>query len=400
LKDNLVVGLDIGTTKICALVARLSEEGHLKILSVGKCSSRGVRKGMVTDIEATSQAVKEAMTSAELSAGLKVEQVWVSIAGDHILAQDNRGFVKATGEDRTITAKDVEAVMEEASQLVLPPDREIIHVLPQQFTIDGQNLVKQPVGMKGTHLGVGVHVVTASSAWRGNIENCVRRAGYESEGVVLQSLASAMATVHPEEEDLGVALVDIGGGTTDLAIFLREGLRFSRVIAVGGSHITSDIALGLHTTREKAEEIKLKYGFLSQATMRRKEKIRVEKIAGRGSYTIESKDLVRIIQPRVEEILELVEKELTRSGYRELLSAGMVLTGGTSLLRGIRELAEDQLGLPTKIGQAHLEESQELTSPIYATVVGLVLYGIKRSEELTSKERLGVKIKEWLKEFF
>jgi len=209
-----------------------------------------------------------------------------------------------------------------------------------------------------------------------------------------------MATVHPEEEDLGVALVDIGGGTTDLAIFLREGLRFSRVIAVGGSHITSDIAVGLHTTREKAEEIKLKYGFLSQATMKRKEKIRVEKIAGRGSYTIESKDLVRIIQPRVEEILELVEKELTRSGYRELLSAGMVLTGGTSLLRGIRELAEDQLGLPTKIGQAHLEEPQELTSPIYATVVGLVLYGIKRSEELVSKERLGVRIKEWLKEFF
>ena len=394
------MGLDIGTTKICALVARLNEEGRLDILGVGKSSSRGVSKGLVTDIEETSQAVKEAVTLAELDAGLKVSRVWVSIAGDHILAQDSRGFVKITGEDRTVAAKDVEQVMKEASQLVLPPDREIIHVLPQRFLIDGQDLVKQPIGMKGTHLGVGVHVVTASSAWRGNIENCVRRAGYESEGVVLQSLASAMATVLPQEEDLGVVLVDIGGGTTDLAIFLREGLRFTRVIAVGGSHITNDIAVGLHTTREKAEEIKLKYGTLSSARVRGREKIRVERIAGRGSYTIERKDLVRIIDPRMEEIFELVEKELTRSGYRDLLSAGLILTGGTSLLVGVKELAEDQLGLPTKIGEPHVERPEELTSPIYATVVGLVLYGIKRKEELASEERLGVRIKEWLKEFF
>ncbi len=400
MKDDLVVGLDIGTTKICALVARLNEEGRLDILGVGKSSSRGVSKGLVTDIEETSQAVKEAMTLAELDAGLKASRVWVSIAGDHILAQDSRGFVKITGEDRTVAAKDVEEVMKEASQLVLPPDREIIHVLPQRFLIDGQDLVKQPIGMKGTHLGVGVHVVTASSAWRGNIENCVRRAGYESEGVVLQSLASAMATVLPQEEDLGVVLVDIGGGTTDLAIFLREGLRFTRVIAVGGSHITNDIAVGLHTTREKAEEIKVKYGTLSSARVRGREKIRVERIAGRGSYTIERKDLVRIIDPRMQEIFELVEKELTRSGYRDLLSAGLILTGGTSLLVGVKELAEDQLGLPTKIGEPHVERPEELTSPIYATVVGLVLYGIKRKEELVSEERLGMRIKEWLKEFF
>lgn len=400
MKDDLVVGLDIGTTKICALVARLNEEGRLDILGVGKSSSRGVSKGLVTDIEETSQAVKEAMTLAELDAGLKASRVWVSIAGDHILAQDSRGFVKITGEDRTVAAKDVEEVMKEASQLVLPPDREIIHILAQRFLIDGQDLVKQPIGMKGTHLGVGVHVVTASSAWRGNIENCVRRAGYESEGVVLQSLASAMATVLPQEEDLGVVLVDIGGGTTDLAIFLREGLRFTRVIAVGGSHITNDIAVGLHTSREKAEEIKLKYGTLSSARVRGREKIRVERIAGRGSYTIERKDLVRIIDPRMQEIFELVEKELTRSGYRDLLSAGLILTGGTSLLVGVKELAEDQLGLPTKIGEPHVERPAELTSPIYATVVGLVLYGIKRKEELVSEERLGMRIKEWLKEFF
>lgn len=394
------MGLDIGTTKICALVARLKAEGVLEILGVGRSSSRGVNKGVVTDIEETSQAVKEAVTSAELDAGLKVTRVWVSIAGDHILGQDNRGLVKITGEDQIVAAKDVEQVMKEASQLVVPSDREIIHVLPQQFIIDGQNLVKQPIGMKGTHLGVGVHVVTSSSASRGNIENCVRRAGYESEGVVLQSLASAMATVLPQEEDLGVVLVDIGGGTTDLAIFLREGLRFTRVVAVGGSHITNDIAVGLHTTREKAEEIKLKYGVLSSARMRGKEKIRVERIAGRGSYTIERKDLVRIIEPRMEEIFELVERELGRSGYRELLSAGMILTGGTSLLVGVKELAEDQLGLPTKIGQPHVEAPEELTSPVYATVVGLVLYGIKRGEELASKEGLEVRIKEWLKEFF
>ncbi len=400
MKDDLVVGLDIGTTKVCALVARLNGEGRLDVLGVGKSSSRGVSKGLVTDIEETSQAVKKAVTLAELDAGLKVSRVWVSIAGDHILGQDSRGFVRITGEDRTVAAKDVEEVMKEASQLVLPPDREIIHVLPQQFLIDGQDRVKQPIGMKGTHLGVGVHVVTASSAWRGNIENCVRRAGYESEGVVLQSLASAMATVLPQEEDLGVVLVDIGGGTTDLAIFLREGLRFTGVIAVGGSHITNDIAVGLHTTREKAEEIKLKYGTLSSVRVRGREKIRVERIAGRGSYTIERKDLVRIVDPRMQEIFELVGKELTRSGYRDLLSAGLVLTGGTSLLVGVKELAEDQLGLPTKIGEPHVEKPEELTSPIYATVVGLVLYGIKQREELVSEERPGMRIKEWLKEFF
>ena len=400
MKDDLVVGLDIGTTKICALVARLDDEGSLEILGMGKCPSRGVKKGVVTDIEQTSSAVKKAMNLTELEAGLKVKSTWVSIAGDHIQSQDNRGMAKVAGEDKMITAKDVEEVLEEASRLVLPPDREIIHVLPQEFLVDGQDQVKQPVGMRGAHLGVGAHVVTASSSWRKNIEDCVRRAGYTSQGVVLQSLASAMATVLPEEEDLGVVLVDIGGGTTDLAVFLREGLRFTRVLAVGGSHLTNDIAVGLHTTREEAEQIKLQYVCPSPEESRDDEKIEVERIAGRGTSNVERKDLIRIIQPRLEEILDLVEKELVKSGYRELLSAGLVLTGGTSLLGGIKEFAEEQLGLPTKIGQGHLEGPQELTSPIWATAVGLILYGTKRRDELSSRERIGVRIKEWLKEFF
>ncbi len=400
MKDDLLVGLDIGTTKICVLIAKTKEKRDFELIGIGIDPSEGLNKGVITDIEKASRVVKKALSKAEFDAGLKVRQSWVSIAGDHIQAQDSQGLVKIEKGDRIITAKDVEKVLEDASRLVLSPDREITHVLPQEFLVDERSRVKKPIGMSAGTLGVRAHIITAASTHRQNVENSVLQAGYECEGVVLQSLASAMATLFPEEEDLGVVLLDIGGGTTDLAIFLREGMRYTKVLGVGGNHITNDIAVGFHTTVPSAEGIKIRYGSASRSCLDTDEKIEIERVAGRETYIAREEELVEVIQPRVEEMFELVDMELKKSGYKDLITAGVVLTGGCSLLRGIKQISEKKLGLPTRIGYTHIKEPKEFTSPIYATAVGLVLYGMKRREELTSKDKLGVRIKEWLKEFF
>ncbi|MEA3485600.1 MAG: cell division protein FtsA [Candidatus Aerophobetes bacterium] len=400
MKKYLVVGLDIGTTKICTLIAKIKEGRDFEVVGIGKAPSRGLNKGVVTNIKKTSQVIKNSLKRAEFDAGLKIKEAWVSIAGAHIQGRDNRGFTKIEKKKRVITAKDVESVLEDASHLVLPPNREIIHVLPQEFLIDDQDEIKDPIGMRGARLEAKVHIVTASSSHRRNIENSLRQAGYEPEGVVLQSLASGMATLSPEEQNLGVVLLDIGGGTTDLAIFLKEGIRFTRVLGVGGNHITNDIAIGLHTTRPKAEEIKIKYGSALVDSLEMDEEIQVERVAERGTYRIKKEVLVRIIQMRVEEILELANKELKKSGYKDLITAGTVITGGCSLLRGIKEKAEEKLGLPARIGYPRISKLGELNSPIYATAIGLILYGIKERERLASRDKLGVRIKEWIKDFF
>lgn len=398
--DELVVGLDIGTTKVCVLIARMKEKEEFEILGVGTAPSQGVSKGVITDISKTSSMIEEATRKAEAQAGLKVKRVWVSIAGNHIQAADNQGFVNVEKEDRVITAKDVEKVLREASHITLPSDREIIHILPQEFIINGRNEVKEPIGMNGTTLGVKVHIVTASSSSRQDIETSVKQVQYECEGVTLQCLASAMATLFPDEEDLGVALLDIGGGTTDVAIFLKEGMRFTYVLGVGGNHITNDIAVGFHTSHQVAERVKIKHGCASESFLKRGEKIEIEGVAERGISRIGQDDLFEVIEPRVGEMFELVNKELVKSGYKDLITAGMVLTGGCSLLKGIKEKAEEITGLPTRIGYTHMKEPEELVSPVYATVLGLILYGVKKRGELAHKERIEVRIKEWLKDFF
>jgi len=398
-KKNLIVGLNIGTSKICTIIGKI-EEGKINILGAGTTSSRGVIKGQVTNIQEASSQIKKAIKAAELNAGRRVDKMWVSIAGSHIEGRDNQSFVKITGPGKEITARDVEEVLKQASSVVLPPDREIIHVLPQDYIIDGQNQIKNPLGMKGAQLQVKVHIVTASSSSCRNIEDTVRNAGYELEGLVLQPLASGISTLYPQEEDLGVVLLDIGGGTTDLAIFLKEGLKFTKVIAVGGDHLTNDIAVGLHTSREDAEEIKLHYGIASVDYLDRDELLEVKGIAGRGKYRVRRSTLAHIIQLRVEELFEIVDLELKRSGYKGLITAGVVLTGGSSLLPGIKEKAEEKLNLPVRIGYPRIKSPPELSNPVYATGIGLLLFGLKRREELASKERLSVKIKEWLRDFF
>ncbi len=400
MKKDLLVGLDVGTTKIFALVSKIKRGGGFDILGAGIAPSQGITKGVITNIKETSQRIKKVIKKAELDSGTRVERVWVSIAGSHIQGRDNQSFIKVKNQDHIITPREIERVLKESSSIVLPPERKIIHVLPLDYIVDGQNRIKDPIGMVGAHLQAKVHLVTASSAHRQNIEISVEKAGYESEGVVLQSLASAISTLMPEEEDLGVALLDIGGGTTDVAIFLEEGMKFTSVLPVGGNHITNDIAVGFHTTRERAEEIKIKYGAASLDYLDKDESIQVKGVAGRGIYTEKKSRLIQIIQLRVEEIFELVDQKLKKSGYKDLVTSGIVLTGGSSLLTGIKEKAEEKLGLPTRIGYPRIKGLKQLRSPLYATGVGLILYGLKKREELFFKEKLGIRIKEWIKGFF
>ncbi len=400
MKDKLVAGLDIGTTKICVLIARVKQGEDFEILGVGTAPSQGLKKGVISDIKKTSSMIKAAVRKAEARAGLKIKRIRASIAGSHIQGTNNQGFIKIEKEDKRITSKEVEKALEEASHIIRPSGREIIHILPQEFVINGQNEVKEPIGITGTTLGARVHVITASSNCRQDIENSVESLGYKCEGVTLQCLASSMATLSPDEEDLGVALMDIGGGTTDLAVFLKKGMRFTYVLGVGGNQITNDIAVGFHTTKVKAEEIKIRYGTVLPGYFKKEEGIEVEKVAERGAYRIKEKDLLGVIQPRVEEMFELVDKELKKSGYKDLITAGVVLTGGSSLLKGIKEKAEEVLGLPARIGYTNIKDPQGLNNPIYATAVGLILYGIKRRKELASKDKLRARAKRWLKDFF
>ena len=254
--------------------------------------------------------------------------------------------------------------------------------------------------MSGTYLGVKVYIVTASSTYRQNIENSVKRGGYGVEGVVLQSLASGMATLSPEEEDMGVALIDIGGGTTDVAVFLEDGIKFNCALGVGGNHVTNDIAVALHTTRTNAEKIKIRYGSTSIDSSCEGEEIEVEGVAGRETYKVKREDLIEIIGMRIEEIFELVDGKLEKSGYKDLITSGTVLTGGCSLLRGIKEKAKEKIGLPVRIGYPRLKNVETLNNPIYATAIGLILYGMKEREKISSKDSLEVRIKEWIKDFF
>ncbi|MBC7190142.1 cell division protein FtsA, partial [Candidatus Aerophobetes bacterium] len=391
-----IAAVDIGTSKICALVGKVKEK-KIEVLGSATTFSEGVTKGVITDIERVSERIKNAVKNAEIDAGRKVDRLWVSIAGAHIQGQDNQSFVSVDRQEKVIILKDVEEVRRKVSSIVLPEDRELIHVLVQEYIIDGQESVRNPVGMRGAGLQLRAHLITASSGCCRNIEESVRMAGYQVEGLILQPLASGVSTLFPEEQKLGVALLDIGGGTTDLAVFLKEGLRFTKIIAVGGSHLTNDIAVGLHTSPERAETLKIKYGAASVDYLDRDEYLEVERIAGRGKYKVKRSALVHIIQARVEELFEIVDVELKSSGYKGLITAGIVLTGGSSLLPGLKEKAEEKLRLPARIGYPQVGFSEKKFGPAYATGIGLLLWGVKMREESVLRERFGVKLIEWFK---
>ena len=381
--ENRIVGLDIGTTKIAAIISEADETGKPKIVGIGTRPSEGLKRGLVINLEKTVESVASAVEDAEMMAGVKVDSVYAGIAGDHIRSINSRGVIAVSRSDHEITPTDVEKVIEAAKTVALPMDREIIHVLPQEFTVDEQPGIKAPIGMVGVRLETEVHIVTGAVTAAQNIYRAVKKAGLEVEDLVLQPLASSYALLSPDEEELGVALIDLGGGTTDFAVFFDGSIRHTGVVGLGGKNVTNDIAIGLRTPVDQAEEIKRTYGSALSSLVDSDEMIRVPAVGGGEPKEISRNVLASIIEPRMEEILSLTLQELKKSNHFDLLATGIVLTGGGSLMEGVVELAEKILDVPVRTGKptgvTGLEE--QVGNPIYSTGVGLVLYGWEQFKE-------------------
>lgn len=403
---EILVGLDIGTTKICAIVGELTDEG-IDIIGIGSHPSKGLRKGVVVNIETTVQSIQRAIDEAEAMAGTEITHVYTGIAGGHIKSFGGRGVVAL--KDREVKEADVARVIEQAKTVNIPVDREVIHVLPQEFIVDDQSGIREPLGMTGARLEAKVHIVTGAVASAQNIIKCANRAGLNVADIVLQPLASSEAVLTEEEKELGVCLVDIGGGTTDIAIFQNGSIVHTAVIALGGHNLTNDIAVGLRTPTEHAERIKQKYGCALTNMVDKSEMIEVPSVGGREPRVMGRQILSEILEPRVEEIFQLVHHEVERNGFSELLTSGVVITGGSTLLPGMTELAEEIMGVPVRRGVPRGIGGlvDVVKSPVYATGVGLVVYGARhqdRSMFRIREENVFKKVKrrmgEWLQEVF
>ncbi|MGB2768997.1 MAG: cell division protein FtsA [Candidatus Zixiibacteriota bacterium] len=392
-EENRIVGLDIGTTKIAAIISETDETGKPKIVGIGTRPSEGLKRGLVINLEKTVESIASAVEDAEMMAGVKVDSVYAGIAGDHIRSINSRGVIAVSRSDHEITPTDVEKVIEAAKTVALPMDREIIHVLPQEFTVDDQSGIKAPIGMVGVRLETEVHIVTGAVTAAQNIYRGVKKAGLEVEDLVLQPLASSYALLSPDEEELGVALIDLGGGTTDFAIFFDGSIRHTGVVGLGGKNVTNDIAIGLRTPVDQAEEIKKTYGSALSSLVDSDEMIQVPAVGGGEPKQISRNVLASIIEPRMEEILSLTLQELKKSSHFDLLATGIVLTGGGSLMEGVVELAERIFDVPVRTGKptgvSGLEE--KVSNPIYSTGVGLILYGWEQFKEGSSGGRLKAK---------
>ncbi len=377
---ELIVGLDVGTTKICAVIGVPKRDGRLDIVGVGNAPSRGLRRGVVVNIDATVEAIKHAVAEAEQMAGAEVARVYAGVAGGHIRSLNSRGVVAVSSREREVTAADVERAVEAARAINVPQDREIIHVLPQTFMVDDADGVREPIGMSGVRLEVEVHIITAAVTSIQNVVRSVNRAGLAVQDVVLEPIASAEAVLFPDEKELGIVLIDIGGGTTDMALFRDGAVWHTAVLPLGGDHITNDVAVGLRTPMSDAESLKKRYGCALTAMVAAEETVDVPSVGGRKPRQLSRQVLSEIIQPRVEEIFTLVARELTKSGFADAATAGVVVTGGSSIMEGVPELAEavfDQpvrRGVPAAVGGL----ADIVRSPIYATGVGLALYGARR----------------------
>jgi len=377
---DLIVGLDIGTSKIVALVADVPPEGGVNILGLGSAPSRGLKKGVVVNIEATVSAIQRALEDAELMANCKIGQVYTGIAGSHIRSINSHGMVPI--RDREVTQNDIDRVIETARAVNISTDQQIVHVLPQEFIIDGQEGVREPLGMSGVRLEVKVHIVTGAVSAAQNIVKCVRRCGLEVKDLILQPLASSMSVLNDDEKDLGVCLVDIGGGTTDLAVFTRGAIQHTAVLPIAGDQITNDIAMTLRTPTREAEELKIQHGIALRQLADAREMIEVPGIGERGARMLSKQLLSEVIEPRVEELYSLVQAELRRSGFEEQISSGIVLTGGSSQMKGMVELAEEVFHVPVRVGVPEYVGglSERVRSPAYATGVGLLLAGMEKHE--------------------
>lgn len=378
-RERLVVGLDVGTTKVACLIANAVDD-FIEIIGVGVAPSRGLEKGVVVDIGRTIQSIRKAVEEAENMADVKVREAYVGIAGKHIRSINNSAVISITRSDRIITPEDVRRVIEAARAIPISPDLQIIHIIPRQYIVDGQEGITDPVGMTGTRLEADVHIVLGSVTAVHNLVRCVEAVGIGVKQIVLEPLASAMAVLSSAEKELGVTLVDCGGGTTDISVFRGGDIWFSKTIPIAGEHITNDITVGLQTPIEEAERIKKLYGTCLVDSVGDDEKIEVATLGGEGTRTVSRKKLAKIIEPRVEEILDLAMQEVEEAGYRDLIPAGIVLTGGTSLLHGIVEFAQRRYGLPVRRGSVpkNVHGFQEIVeSPIFATGVGLLKFAVE-----------------------
>lgn len=381
-KDDLIVGLDLGTTKVCVVVGEVTPEG-IDIVGVGTTPSMGMRGGVVVNIDQTVNAIRKAVSEAERMAGCQISSVYASVGGTHITSLNSHGVIAI--KSREVTRTDVERVLEAAKAVAMPFDRRVLHVLPQQFIVDDQEGIQDPLGMSGVRLEAKVHIVTGISSALQNIVKCCERAGLNVLDIVMESLASSESVLDPDEKHLGVALVDMGGGTTDVAVFREQAIRYSSVIGLGGNHVTSDISVGLRTAIDEAEKIKRQYGCAMIERVDPQEVIAVGSVGGQKPRELARSILAEIIEARVEEILKVTELELIRSGYMESLHAGVVLTGGVSLLPGIRDLAERVFDLPVRVGVPYRFGGlgDVVKNPVYATATGLLLYGWQHGPRLS-----------------
>ncbi len=410
--DDLLVGLDIGTTKICVVVGKVVD-GKVSIIGIGSHPSTGLRKGVVVNMDSTVNSIKKAVEEAELMAGIAISSCLAGIGGAHIKSFNSNGVVAV--KDKEVKQDDIVRAIDAAKAVAIPADRELIHVIPQEFIVDDQDGIKDPIGITGVRLEVKVHIVTGSISSAQNVIKCCKLAGLEVNDIVLGQLASAEATLTPEEKEIGVALVDTGGGTSDIAIYSNGSIAYTAVLPFGGNNITNDIAIGLRTPLEEAEKIKKKYGCAFAGMIGANETIEVPSVGGRKPRTLQRKTLADIIEPRVEEISLLIYEEIKKSGLERLLASGVVLTGGCANLEGIPELVENIFNLPSRrgypIGVGGLTDV--VNNPIYSTGVGLLLYGFKNNKtskrgygqgrsfkKLFGGQKLLSRMREWFKEIF
>ncbi len=381
---NLIVGLDIGTSKIVAIVAELQPEGTLKVIGLGQHISRGLKKGVVINIESTMQAIQRALEEAELMADCKINNVYTGIAGSHIKSLNSHGMVKI--KDAEVSQMDVDRVIETARAIALPADQQILHILTQEFIIDGQEDVREPLGMSGMKLEVKVHIVTGAVAAAQNIVKCIKRCGIEVSDLILQPLASSLAVLTEDEKELGVCLVDIGGGTTDIAVFKQGAIRHTAVVPIAGDQMTNDVAVAFRTPTQSAEEIKIKHGCALRQLADPREIVEVPGVDGRDPRQLSVQTLAEVLEPRVVELYELVLNELRRSGMEEMIASGIVITGGSAMMRGMVELGEEIFHMPVRLGMPRYVGglSEVVSNPRYATGVGLVLMGKQQLERQIS----------------
>ena len=405
--EDIIVGLDIGTTKTCAVIGYLNENNQVEVAGVGTAPSKGIKSGVIVNIDSTATSIEKAVEEAELMSGYEVSGLFVGISGQHVKGENSRGVVAVSNRSRTITPVEVKRVIEAAQAIVIPVDREILHVLSKEFAVDDQTGVKDPIGMSGVRLEAEVHIITGAMANIQNVIKTVAKAGFQYRDIVFNALASADAVLTRDEKELGVALIDMGGGTTDLIIYLEGGVAYSTVLSIGGIHVTNDISIGLRTPIESAEMIKKKYGCAVLDLVDASDMVEVPSVGGRAPRRLFRQELTQIIEPRMTEIMEMIEQELKRSGKKEMLAAGVVITGGGSMIDGCVESAERVFNMPVRIGSPSdiVGLKDVVSTPQFSNGVGMLKYGIRlnqfRDKTRFEKTKGGLftRIKNWLEEY-